>query len=406
MYTACHRYGIDACRTKESIACNSIAIKRCMPLPDNIVYDYVVYKSGFTYCAVDSTGATTSKSSFNRLMGSINTALSSGGKVFIKRGTYDSDSSGFNITNSIDIVGAGRGKTVIRRVVSQDFNSTIYVPADNVTIKSLTIDGNYRSFPSTKGELYFDGTSGLAFDVEVKNFREAAITLGNSGIKNRISHCVITGVNVDTSTARFGVRAAEGTEAWIDHCNIQYCSLNAVFAGGNTNICNCYIANNALASGGQLGADDGTNFFSVENCVIAPGLGANTIGIELSKQTTGGGDFIAIGNKITGQSGQGIVSNGGPLAPTSTVIKDNIIKNCGGNGIMMGNGAHSHFVIAGNICYDDQETPTQPHGISVPNSTTNHFIIQNNICWGNTLGQIEDATGRGADKVVSGNITA
>ena len=73
---------------------------------------------------------------------------------------------------------------------------------------------------------------------------------------------------------------------------------------------------------------------------------------------------------------------------------------------MMGNGPHSHFVIAGNICYDDQETPTQPHGISVPNSTTNHFIIQNNVCWGNTLGQIEDATGLGADKVVSGNITA
>jgi Right handed beta helix region len=186
----------------------------------------------------------------------------------------------------------------------------------------------------------------------------------------------------------------------ITNSSFTGCTLNGVYAGGKTVISNCYFANNAKVSGGQIATGDNSLYLCVQNCVIDPGSSSVSCGIEASHQTTGGGEYILIGNRITGQGAHGIVSNGGTLAPAAILIEDNTVKNSGRNGISI-NGSHSNFVIEGNLCFDDQDTPTQANGIWI-DAECNHYKIINNVCYSNTSAQIED-NGTGADKLVKGN---
>ena len=81
-------------------------------------------------------------------------------------------------------------------------------------------------------------------------------------------------------------------------------------------------------------------------------------------------------------------------------IKNNIVKNCTDGGIMTLAANQYNFIIEGNICYDDQGTPTQSYGIRITGTGTHDYIIKDNICFANTIAQISDL-GTGANRVVA-----
>jgi hypothetical protein len=203
-------------------------------------------------------------------------ALSAGGTVYIGPGTFNTFAN-VSTPNSVNIIGDRRGKTILKRNLTVD-NPQVSLTGTNITIKSLTIDGNYPTNTTSLngGEIHLIGTNILCNDVEVKNFGEDGIV--NFG-KSRISECVLTGAPqaaTDVNISRFGVLAYPNTAApmtWIERCRIEYCSLNAIFGSGTTIMKDCYFANNASARGGQIGCASDAEMTKVQNCVFERVIG-------------------------------------------------------------------------------------------------------------------------------------
>jgi hypothetical protein len=375
-----------------SVSSNTLPSKANDPV--YITPDYTVYLSGGTYYGRNqTTGSLLSNPSFSSLMSSLNARLYRGGIIFIKSGIYNIDSP-ISITHSIDIVGAGRGNTILLRTILSS-SPTISVSGSNLTISGITVDGNYpRNRSNLFNELLLTGSNILCKDTEVKNFNAKGISAQGAGI--RISDCVITGVNA-ANKSTFGIWAANNlSRTIISGCNIQYTSLNAVFGGNIFTVENSYIANNAIAAGGQIASAPNTVTARVINNVIDPGLGLDS-GIEMAPT----GKWIVINNRISGQNHWGIVTDGAQIIGPAIVV-GNIVKNSKLSAIYI-NGAQHYFMIEGNTLFDDQQPPTQTYGIQIGKTAANHYTIKDNVCYNNKVAEILDQ-GTGADKEITGNI--
>jgi hypothetical protein len=331
-------------------------------------------------------------------------ALTSGGTICIGPGTFDIYA---NVTSSysINIRGSGIGVTTLRRQIATT-QHTILNDGSNVKISDLTIDGNYPTNTSAVGtamtELRNTGNNVLIDNIEIKNFAgQAAIV--QYGQHVTINKCKIFGVSLINKSG-WGVLPYIITNrpiTYIKDCWIEGCWINAIFGMGITIMEGCYFANNCLVNGGQIGSNSGgdTLLTKVINCTFEPGLG-NDSGIECEF-----GQWIVTGNRVRGNVYGILVHNTTPATPTtSTIISDNIVYNNNFEGIVIKEPL-THFVIRGNISYDDRGSPQQGAGIKVYAGASDHYIITNNICYGNTVAQIQDL-GTGTDKIVANNISA
>lgn len=366
--------------------------------------DYNVYKVGSQYYAKAKTGTIISNSVFAALMWNVNNNLSTGGSVVIKAGTYSIDGN-IQLTNSINIRGEGIGKTILKRAGTYtDF--LIWVSADKCTLSDFTFDGSYPTITvSTTAEIRIDGDDAHVERVEMKNFKEHAIISYSANLY--VNNYIAKGNDV-ALTSPDGLWADGSTtqNTYITNSKFTGCYYNGVFLGGRSVVANCYFDNNSVPAGGQIAYGNNATFSIIEHNIIINGKGTATDGgsaIECSHQGTTGGDWIITGNYISNQPMWGIDANGSTIAPNSLVIKDNIVRNCGRDGILIHEGV-LNFVIEGNLCYDDQGTPTQDYGIIIsPGTGNDRYIIRNNICWNNVVSQITDS-GTGTNKEVTGNI--
>lgn len=355
--------------------------------------EYIVYSGGGIYYGKDlARGSVIYDSSFSSLISRLNANLSGGGIIFIKAGTYNVDTP-ISITHSIDIVGEGRGKTILLRTIPSS-SPTLTVSGSNLTLSRLTVNGNYPTNTSSMfNELLLTGNNIRCTDIEVKNFNAIGISAHGAGIT--VSNSVITGVNT-ANKSTFGIWAAnDKSTTIISRCNIQYTSLNAVFGGNIFTLENSYIANNAIAAGGQIGSAPNTVIATVINNIIGPGLGLDS-GIEMAPT----GKWIVANNRITGQNHWGIVTDGG-LIIGPAIVKGNVVKNCKLSAIYI-NGAQRYFTIEDNTLFDDRYPPTQKYGIQIANAAADHYIIKNNIIYNNKFAEILDQ-GTGSDKQITGN---
>ncbi len=325
-------------------------------------------------------------------------ALSSGGTIFIGVGTFNNFLL-VSTANAVNIIGSGRGNTILKRQIPTN-TPQVRLTGANSSILNLTLDGNYPTNTSstTNGELETNAANILCNSLEVKNFKARGIVNGGH---TRISDSVITGVlpGTNASISQFGVLPYPLNTppiTWIERCNIQYCSLNAIYGSNVTIMKDCYFANNAFAAGGQVGSQSDSERTIVQRCIVHRGLGGDD-GIECQW-----GDWIVTGNHVYNQTGFGILIHNTTPPTRNVVIANNIVRNCDFLGIGVIE-AVSHFIITGNISYDDRVTPLQGQGIRIYPVACDHYIVKNNICYGNTVAQIEDL-GTGTDKIVKDNI--
>jgi len=373
-------------------------------VPNN---DYTVYSDGSLYYAKDLvTGDTQSNSLFSSLLATLNTNLgTAGGRLSIRPGTYDVNLASTAITNPIDFIGSGRGRTILRRTDTTHALPMLQFTTSGITVSDLTFDGNYPANTSAGGasEVQFNGSNNVVQNVEVKNWNGAG-AINNHNVLT-IRNCILTGANTSGKSAYGILSFSDSISTLVENCNIQYCDLNAIFGYGRMIISDTYMANNGRPSGGQIGIIAGgmpNAFCGVYNCTFDPGLGGDS-GVELANA-----DFEIIGNRINGQTAAGLVSDPGVVVG-NCLIADNIIKNCKGPAIVMQYATQQYFSIRNNICFDNQATPTQTYGILVGHIGTpyttiaaDYYIIENNVLYGNTVAQWADL-GTGQHKIVRNN---
>jgi hypothetical protein len=365
--------------------------------------DYIVFKSGSNYIAENNAGVQTQNASFGALINGLDSALSStGGSIFIKKGTYNCGPTTRPdlFSNNIRITGAGKGLTILKRTFTSN-DTTIKLHGTNNIVEHLTIDGDYPNSPvNSFGELGIDGADNIIRDVEFKRWWWTAVGHNNvTGTK--YLNCVLTGVVGNTTLSdpsSYGIFHNQGTAnqyTEIRGCRFSWCGRGAIAAEGVTVIDDCYFSDNAVEGGGQLGPGSGGVLTIITNCHIRSG-NTGSSGIEI-----GYGTGIIKGNLIENMHNWGIVTNANVVVP-GLVISDNVVKNCPEGGIVL-QGAQKHFIIKGNQCYDDKVSHVQKYGIAIPSSSSSDYIVENNICYNNTITQIQDL-GTGT-KVVKDNIT-
>jgi len=108
-------------------------------------------------------------------------------------------------------------------------------------------------------------------------------------------------------------------------------------------------------------------FFSIS--IVERGLGSDS-GIECQW-----GDWIVTGNHVYNVTEFGILIHNTTPPTRSVVIANNIVRDCDFMGIAVIE-AVSHFIIKGNISYDDRVTPLQGQPLA-----SDHYVITNNICY-------------------------
>jgi hypothetical protein len=370
--------------------------------------NYLLYtnaNSSMYYALNPVTGRAIDNSSFGSLMSTINSNLSSGGTIAFKTGTYNIDSP-ITLTHRINLVGAGKGKSIFLRTTTASTNTFTHQGA-NVTVSGITFNGNYpKNTSNSLSELLFKTSTANVIECEFKAFN--AIALDIDQITSNIINCVFIGA-ATANISSFGIWSSAGITA-VSNSSFTGCYENAMFTGGATRISNCYFANNASVSGGQIGfqsTTSGTVTFTVENCTFDADAGAGH-GIEIGGNSPAVGKVTLINNRIQKQSCHGIASNAGPtILFKSAMIRGNIIKNCGQSaagfsGIFIG-GGQTNYKIVENFCFDDQTTHTQSYGIHIDDTANNHYVIEKNVCFDNITSQTLDE-GTGTDKRVGCNI--
>jgi len=378
--------------------------------------DYTLYIDGSTYYAKDLiTGDLQSNASFPSLISTLNTNLgTAGGTLRLRPGLYPIDTAQLNFTHPINMIGSGRGRTILQRQLGVNSTTINIGTVTGITISKLTVDGNY---PTNSTNLFAEianssGTDIVLDDVEIKNFNNRGFN--NSGPRAIARNCIFGPSGNTTSTSTGAFFSAANTFTVLDGCTIAGNAGGAVFSQGRTIVTDCYVGNNtATYGGGQLANGGAATTLIIKDCIIDPGPGtASDSGIEFSQVNAGivPEMFAAVGNRITGGQGHGIVCDPNTV-DIPVIVRNNVVRNFAGIGILMWGTNQKHFSIIGNVCYDDQATPTQKYGIVVgaisgtdaTHTSADYYTIRNNLCYNNVNGQWLDM-GTGTHKKVENNI--
>lgn len=268
--------------------------------------------------------------------------------------------------------------------------AVIVVQGDYNTLRDFSLDGNY---PTVTGfifsEIGFVGTNNKIDSVEVRNFTNIGIDASTNNSKVLNSYVVgvasssigsTQGIYTNSQSAR-GVEIAgnvvldtriEGISALgigLDiHDNyVAGCHRQLTPTGGGQIAVYPSILSSATIKvhGNHVGSSNGS-----------------TTGIEIN------GSANVYGNTVTDQPNWGIVVQAG----SHNKVINNVIRNCGLNGINVGANISS-FTIIGNSIYDDQQSMTQDYGIFIDTGTSNYYIVSGNDLRANVVPMQDNGTG-------------
>ena len=408
--------------------------------PGNIVKEasYVILIDGSTVKAVNgTTGAVDySGSDAATVINNAINALTSGGKIFIKAGTYTL-SSRIMINSGIGVFGEGYA-THLKSVAGATFdvltNRNAYDPAgnSNITIANLRVEGSTPTLPTdnhcivlgycTDSLVYgvwgINGADGIKVSqstgVVISNF----VAYGNldSGIEIETgSNCAIvnsvarnnTGKNIsandqdDCVIAGNTVYDGDGTGISVDSL-----STNIAVVGNDVRnnakdgivVSGSYIlvSGNVLNTNGLTGGmQSGIYVTGGQNLIEANQVYNNTYtGIYVGG---GANDVLVVGNIVVGGGRNGLVASS---AGDRISFSNNVVRNPGRTGIYIGGtGSFDDYIISGNLI---SGAPSGYSGIYLTGDT-NTASIKGNKCTANARYGIEIADANCSDNIVMSN---
>jgi len=208
---------------------------------------YIIYKDGSTYCAQNgTTGTVTTNANAATLINSVITNLGgNGGLIFIKRGSYDIDST-IHANGGIRIVGEGLNK------YANQLGTKLQLTVDGIALIDVDYVANQYFFSIADIELYGNGhTTGgqTAGDITSGTF---GIKLTNSFSDYLIENCFIHG---------FYCNIYADTNGW--YGRISKCWLEASTFGGFFKHKQIIISDTNVS-----GNNNGLNFFGSARDII------------------------------------------------------------------------------------------------------------------------------------------
>lgn len=307
-----------------------------------------------------------------------------GATIFVPEGVFVAS---LKVHSNISIKGAGRNNSVLKAPSGSNMpvidNKNHADGANvNIEIRDITIDGNKDTMTEDveqSSAIRFRGVDGLVIsDCNIINGYRYNIFMGycrNVTIKG--NYVDGNGTSASVVAAGDGVRFAG--RITIDNNTITNSAMDAIIANvSNVNITNNRIENTGLAS---LAAGIYMTNTSRNNKIIGNYVTNASIGIDLN----GAKDIEVIGNTCTFNKKGGIWAYNG--AKNIKIIGNTCSNNnqlgetYGGIGVTQS--GTEYCVIEGNVCYDDQETPTQHYGLYLAGSDFN--VVRGNVTFGNSI---------------------
>jgi len=185
--------------------------------------------------------------------------LSSGGTVWLPIGNFST--SGIVVGNNTRLVGSGRGLTILFLDDSMDANVVECINSNNITIESLTVDGNYANqvdggtSASQCGIMFRSTDDSTVRDVNIKNLFYYGVHCYVNSNSNLIDNCNITDSYVGVSTY------SDSYYNVISNNHIYGCNFNV---HGHMRVDGTTIVDNDLHN-----ADDSNiYFYNTDNVII------------------------------------------------------------------------------------------------------------------------------------------
>jgi hypothetical protein len=282
-----------------------------------------------------------------------------------------------------------------------DVTSThLILLSTNATIKNATINGNYTNVTTfSQAEIAANGANCVIENCFVYNLR-------NVGISGGFDHCKIRDNFVlglySSTIGSYGIWAIvpSSINQEISGNTVTGTYIDAIGVSGvNAKVFNNYIKGcqcNTSIGGGQLAIypmSANTGFVKVYDNHIGAGGSSISSGIELN------GHSKVYNNFITKQKASGIVLQAGNW----NIVHDNIVSNCGAEGIVTTSNL-AFFEIYDNTCFDDQTIATQTYGVRIEANYNNYYKADNNMCYSNTISNFADQTTNLTNKKVGSNL--
>ena len=242
--------------------------------------------------------AQTTVSDFAGLSDAISVA-SDGDKIILNAGTYEVTSK-ITITNSLTIIGAGKGQTILDGGSTAEparANAVFYVHAPNVKISGLTIQN--ASDLNDNATVYVSSGDNAMSGFEIRDCEfvnchgkraggmatSDGADVGSSGIEARANYPVITGCDFKACGSHGDNSVSQGGAVcgsfWVENSTFDACTRQAwavVMLHSSSVVSNCVFSNMGMAelptSTGIIcmSQSEGRAHLFVEDCVFA-GIG-------------------------------------------------------------------------------------------------------------------------------------
>jgi len=395
------------------------------------VASYIIFTDGSTvYARNGATGAIGySGADASTVIQSAINALTNGGKIFIKAGTYTINSQ-INV-NKTDITLFGEGRSTV--IYSSADIIVFYTTADHIIFQNLLFkSGHDPEVQGTNRAIYGYG----ATDIKIV---DCYITSDNNTAAWRIAFDFLSCKNVEISgcvgDGANNVFAGRSCSDFNIHDNmITSPTDNAMdFGGYNITIRDNRIYRSTFS--GWTGHEASFNGISITansyNIVIFGNIISQMDGhaIYIHENSY----FIVVQKNLVGECGKmtggeiGIYIKGTSSLHNKKIrVNDNIVYKSGRYGIVLeyvdysecignvcvnngqldstrGDGIRvdvaTNTVVSGNVCYDDQATKTQTYGITAVGGSSSNIFVGNNVA-GNLIGNMSISSGN----IVSENI--
>ena len=286
----------------------------------------------------------------------------------IPAGTYNvSGALNPNGVGNIEIVGDGPG-TIIQLLGNAPFAGYLWGIGNQMTLTNLVVDGAVSGqVQVSHGLLAYRAASPLVRNVTVRNFGGMGVYFtGNTG-RPAILNCHVhnngmlggnAGINIDTNNY------STSADGLLTGCVVYDNGLDGIqVAQGGWRVIANKSSNNGQYNATTVGAagiyvPSTSNLTIVGNlCLANSGLGIDTGGMS---ESTVVGNYVA----SSGKDGIGLANATGVTCVGNVCVNNGQSNTVNRNsGIVIWNSS-SYIAVTGNVCYDNQSTPTQQYGIS------------------------------------------
>jgi hypothetical protein len=321
--------------------------------------------------------------------------LSSGGRLYLPRGTYLLNEAKSISTPNVLVYGDGIGATTIKHGAGLSASNFLSLLGARDMAQDFSIDGNQAANTGMPfQELALGGDDSAAVRVEVKNFNGNGISCDS--VRPKILYCHVVGINSSSAGSYIGIwydsSSAEGV--LVHGSTIRDTRANGIYAGGRgSRITDCYLTNchrSTSPGGGQIAHGGASDTFesTIIGCRIlnggstqASGIECDVVGLLIEGCTIRGHNFYSIilqsGSRMRVIGNE--VSNSGTSGGHNPAIKAN-------SGVL-------NLYIAGNVGYDDRGgSAGQTYTVEIDSGVTRYALV-GNIDAGNLTGAVNDNGG-------------